>query len=81
MRHVEEPGRPGHKMETAEERLREGERTIDSAYRGGGKMRRKREGLPNAVRERLLSGQKSTIMARFLDAMMLAKWETDSYLR
>ena len=79
MRHVEEMGKPGHKVETAAERLREGQGTIASAYRGAIRGGPSRDGLPNSVRERLLSGQGSTIMARFLDAMVLASWEAESY--
>ena len=79
MRHVEEASAPGHKVERAAERLLEGQRTIGSAYRGGVKMGEREDGLPNSVRERLLSEQRSTTMARFLDAIALAGWEAESY--
>ena len=77
--HVDEAGDPRHKYETRRERLVEGKRTIESAYRGAVKEFEMRVTLPNSVRERLLKLQGSTVMARFLDAMYLVKWEADSF--
>ncbi len=79
MRHVEEASMPGHKPETDAERLREGQGTIASAYRRAMRASDRGDGLANSVRERLLSDQGSTLMARFLDAMMLAGWIAESY--
>jgi len=77
--HVAMPAPPTHASETAAARLREGQRTIDSAYRGGRQISGAAGGIPNSVRERLLQQQRSTIVARFLDILRLAKWQPDSY--
>ena len=76
--HVEAPGRPGHNFETAGERMEEGLRTIESAYRTKARNQAA-SGVPNAVRERLLSAQGSTVVARLLDVFGLAGWEADAY--
>ena len=79
MGHVEEAGDSAHMYETRRERLVEGRRTIESAYRGAVKEFDKSGTLPNCVRERLLKVQGSTVMARFLDALYLEKWKADSF--
>lgn len=76
--HVAAAGRAGHKYETAAERREEGQRTIESAYQNG-RRRDSGSGLPNSVRERLLSAQGSTVVARLLDIFVLAGWEADAY--
>ena len=40
---------------------------------------REKAGLPNAVRERLLGAQKSTVTARLLDILLLDRWEPESF--
>lgn len=77
--HVRKEPRPGHKRETTKERLLEGQRTIDSAYRGKKHEDAQKNTLPNFVRERLLRGQNSTVVARFLDVLQLAGWEAESF--
>ena len=77
--HGEMPGRPGHKAESVQERIVEGMRTIKSAYRAGGWSRPAKVGVPNSVRERLLQVQRSTVVCRLLDALLLAGWEADAY--
>ena len=76
--HARAPGHPGHKYEAGQERMEEGLRTIDSAYRSersghGG------SGVPNSVRERLVAAQGSTVVARLLDIFALAGWQVDAY--
>lgn len=77
--HCETPSRPGHKYETWAERWQEGKRTIASAFRNGRAREDGGFGVPNSVRERLLSAQGSTVVARFLDIMILAGWEKESF--
>ena len=77
--HCETPSRPGHKYETWAERWHEGKRTIDSAYRIGRGRKEGQSGVPNTVRERLLKAQGSTVVARLLDILNLAGWESDSF--
>ena len=77
--HCESPSRPGHKYETWSERWQEGKRTIGSAYRIGRGKKERQLGVPNTVREGLLKGQKSTVMARLLDSFNLAGWESESF--
>lgn len=76
--HVRALGRSGHKHETARERTEEGLRTIESAYRNKVNSVRT-DGVPNAVRERLLRAQGSTVVARLLDIFVLASWQADEY--
>ena len=77
--HATAPGRPGHKPETVEERYGEGLRTIASAYAGGSRSVTARRGLPNSARERLLSAQRSTVVARLLDCFVMAGWAPEAY--
>lgn len=76
--HMLAPGRAGHKYETGRERMEEALRTIGSAYRNES-ANRYASGVPNSVRERLLSAQGSTIVARLLDIFALAGWQADAY--
>ena len=73
--HVSQKGRADHRRESPAERLLEGQRTIASAYRGATAWHEEREGIPNSVRERLLTAQKSSLMPRLLDAFRLAGWQ------
>ena len=77
--HIDAPARPAHRLESAEERAREGLRTIDSAFRNSYAGDEGKGGLPNSVRERLLETQRSTVLARLLDIFCLAGWEADAY--
>ncbi len=77
--HINMPAQQAHKQETVEARLREGQLTIESAYRGAAQNLAGAGGLPNSVRERLLREQKSTIVARLLELMFLAGWQAESY--
>ncbi len=66
-----------HRAERKSDRWQEGKRTIASAFRRGpGRLARGR-GVPNSVRERLLRSQGSSVMARLLDAFVLAGWEAE----
>ncbi|MCY3797894.1 MAG: bifunctional DNA primase/polymerase [Chloroflexi bacterium] len=76
--HVRAPSHPSHKYEAGRERMEEGLRTIDSAYRNK-TSGRSTSGIPNSVRERLLNAQGSTAMARLLDIFVLAGWQADAY--
>lgn len=76
--HVQAPQRSGHRYETAGERTEEGIRTIESAYRSRGRSHHG-SGLPNAVRERLLSAQGSTVVARLLDIFAFVGWQAEAY--
>ena len=78
-RYVVSEGRAGHKVESFADRYREGRRTIASALRGAVSRGYGGEGLPNTVRERLLQGQGSSIVARLLDIMFAAGWESERY--
>ncbi|MCY3575494.1 MAG: bifunctional DNA primase/polymerase [Chloroflexi bacterium] len=74
--HVEQPAKDAaHRREKPVERLLEAQRSIASAFRGGSVARPDQAGIPNAVRERLLTAQGSSIMPRFLDALYLAGWK------
>lgn len=77
--HCEMRSRPGHKYETWAERWQEGKRTIGSAYRIGRGREDRQTGVPNTVRERLLKTQGSTVVARLLDILRVAGWETESF--
>ena len=76
--HVARAGKPDHRCESPAERLLEGQRTIASVYRGATAWNEEREGIPNSVRERLLTAQKSSLMPRLLDAFRLAGWQSDA---
>ena len=77
--HVGAPAALGHKVEKAEERYREGKRTIKSACCDGGRFEGTGEGIPNSVRERLLQGQRSAVVARLIDILCVAGWTPDSF--
>ena len=62
-----------------QERVQEGLRTIESAYKGAGNYEPAVKGIPNAVRERLLREQRSTVVARVLETFVLAGWRADAY--
>ena len=77
--HVKQEGSANHKVESARERWQEGERTIASAFRQQRSLGQSMGGLPNSVRELLLSRQKSTVVVRLLDSLVLAGWESDGF--
>ena len=77
--HVGAPAALGHKVERAEERYQEGKRTINSACSYGGRFEGTGEGIPNSVRERLLQGQRSGVVARFIDVLYVAGWTPESF--
>ncbi len=77
--HAQQPPQPGHRHENTAERILEAQRSIRSAFQGGVSWRGDREGIPNSVRERLLSTQKSSIVPRLLDALRLTGWQPDSF--
>lgn len=76
--HAGMEGKAAHRNETFRERWLEGERTIKSAYRGAGE-RSARGAVPNSVREFLLRNQRSTLLARLLDAFALAGWQAEAH--
>ncbi len=73
--HIKQPAKGAHRREKPVERLLEAQRSIASAYRGGTFGHAGRPGVPNSVRERLLTAQASSIMPRLLDALYLAGWK------
>ena len=79
--HVEEPAAGVHKFESYGERLREARATIGSAFSSFGGGTQAESVLPNSVRERLLTEQRSSVVARFLDILRLAGWQADGYFR
>lgn len=62
-----------HKKETTAQRLREAIGTIQSAFKSKTRISNYEEGLPNHIREALLKQQSSSVVARLLDAVRLAK--------
>ena len=72
--HIKAPTKPGHKYETLRDRFLEGQRTLESAFKMTASTKSAESGLPNSVRERLLQGQQSTVVARLLDILKLAGW-------
>ena len=77
--HVEEQGHAGHERESAQDRLQEGLRTIESAYKNDSVYEPEGPGIPNSVRERLLREQRSTVVARLLESFVLAGWRPDAF--
>ena len=77
--HVQEREPSGHRPESRVERMREAERSVSSAYHASGNERRHGEAVPNSVREKLLQEQRSSVVARLLDIMMLEGWQPESY--
>ena len=75
--HVRQPANSAHRREKPDDRLLEAKRSIASAYRSGSFAPASEPGLPNSVRERLLTAQGSSIMPRLLDALRLAGWKAD----
>lgn len=76
--HVKHPAKAAHRLEKPVERLLEAQRSIASAYRGGSSALAGRPGIPNSVRERLLTAQASSIVPRLLDALYLAGWKEEA---
>ncbi|MCY4465155.1 MAG: bifunctional DNA primase/polymerase [Chloroflexi bacterium] len=76
--HLAQPAKPAHRREKPVERLLEAQRSIASAFRGGSFSQDDGVGLPNSVRERLLTAQASSIVPRLLDAISLAGWKDDA---
>ncbi|MCY4146631.1 MAG: bifunctional DNA primase/polymerase [Chloroflexi bacterium] len=76
--HVKHPPKAAHHREKPGERLLEAHRSIASAFRGGSFAPAGRLGIPNSVRERLLTAQASSIVPRLLDALHLAGWKEDA---
>ena len=76
--HARQPAKPGHRRESPAERILEAQRSIRSAFAAATSWQPDGDGIPNSVRERLLSAQKSSIMPRLLDALYLAGWEQDA---
>ena len=73
--HVEERGPSGHRPEGLAERMREAQRSVLSAYESGGNAAGYGRAVPNSVREKLLGVQRSCVLARFVDSMVLEGWE------
>ena len=71
--HVKQPPPRKHKSETPQERYREAERTIRSAFSTSPKIVSPSSGIPNSIREALL--RESTVVARLLDIFHLAGWK------
>jgi len=67
-----------HAAESPAQRHMEGLRTMESAYASSNEVPGWQKGIANAVRERLLQEQRSTVMARLLDIMQLAGWQAES---
>ncbi len=76
--HIQQPAKTPHRHEKPVERLLEARRSIASAFRGGSLARPQQLGIPNSVRERLLTAQASSIMPRFLDAIALVGWQAEA---
>ena len=77
--HVEARAAAAHKVESVSTRFREGRATIKSAFAKGGSRAWDGENIPNSVRERLLSTQRSSVTARLLDILNLAGWRAESF--
>ena len=77
--HARQPAQPGHRRESAGQRILEAQRSIRSAFSAATVWQGDGEGIPNSVRERLLAAQKSSIMPRLLDALRLAGWQQDAF--
>lgn len=76
--HVKQPAKTAHRHEKPVERLLEAQRSIASAFRGGNFAQAGQAGIPNSVRERLLTAQSSSIVPRLLDAFCLVGWKEDA---
>lgn len=72
--HVKQPAPNTHKQETPQERFQEARRTIHSAFTTSITNHIPASEMPNTIREALLLH--STVVARLLDILRLAKWKT-----
>ena len=77
--HARQLGSGSHRHESRRERLMEARRSILSAFRKGSSGSMYGNAIPNSVREKLLRVQRSSVVARFLDCLVLEGWREEAF--